>query len=72
MPYPTGNKSHDDARNNAEIQRQNSAPTGSSQATYHAADLAFARAVSLSCRTNNNYSGVAQSNTQLKELGVQT
>jgi hypothetical protein len=57
---------------NAEIQRQNAAPTGSSQATYKAADLAFARAALASCIANNNYSSATQFTQMLKTLGVQT
>jgi hypothetical protein len=72
VPYRTGNLAHDTARELAEIQRMNAAPVGSSQATYKAADLAYARAVLSSCRTNNNYSGSTQFTTMLAELGVQT
>jgi hypothetical protein len=72
MPYKTGNKSHDDAIAAAEVQRQNAAPVGSSQATYKAADLAYARAAFASCRQNNSYSSSEQFSVMLKELGVQT
>ena len=48
--YKTGNTAHDTTIFNAEIQRQNAAPVGSSQATYKSADQAFARAVLTSCR----------------------
>jgi hypothetical protein len=54
MPYKTGVKAHDDAIAAAEIQRQNAAPPGSTQATYKAADLAYARAALASCIANNS------------------
>ena len=72
MPYKTGVLAHDTAIANAEIARQNSAPTGSSQATYKSADLAFARAALASCLSNNNGSGAALYTAMLKSLGVMT
>jgi hypothetical protein len=72
MPYKTGNFAHDTAIANAEIARQNSAPVGSSQSTYKAADLQFARAALASCISNNSGSGAAQYTVMLKSLGVQT
>jgi hypothetical protein len=72
MPYKTGVKAHDDAIALAEVQRQNAAPPGSSQATYKSADLAFARAALASCLANNNSSSATQYTQMLKTLGVQT
>jgi hypothetical protein len=72
LPYKQTVKAHDDAMNLAAIQREASTPPGSSQATYKAADLAFARAALASCIANNNYSSATQFTAMLKSLGVNT
>jgi hypothetical protein len=70
MPYRTGVKSHDDAIALAEGQRQVGIASASSQAQARSTDIQFFRSLTASSRTNNNNSGIEQSLTALRELGV--
>jgi hypothetical protein len=66
----TGNTVHDNTCLAAEGVRQIAVAGAAGQVQIRNAEIAFYRSVKASCIANNNYSGVEQAMTALRELGV--